>query len=53
MRQNRKTLRYLAILLLVFGKYGQFRWHGGIGFGLTEPADNIIVKAFFPGVSFR
>lgn len=30
---------------LFFGKYGQFRWHAGIGFGLTDPADNIIVKS--------
>ncbi|MCK5068366.1 MAG: hypothetical protein KAR16_13050 [Bacteroidales bacterium] len=30
---------------LFFGKYGQFRWHAGVGFGLTNPADNIIVKS--------
>jgi hypothetical protein len=30
---------------LFFGKYGQFRWHAGVGFGLTDPADNIIVKS--------
>jgi hypothetical protein len=30
---------------LFFGKYGQFRWHAGIGFGLTEPSDNLIVKS--------
>jgi hypothetical protein len=30
---------------LFFVKYGQFRWHAGIGFGLTEPADNIIIKS--------
>jgi len=30
---------------LYFGKYGQFRWHAGVGFGLTNPADNIIVKS--------
>ena len=30
---------------LYFGKYSQFRWHAGVGFGLTDPADNIIVKS--------
>jgi len=30
---------------LYFGKYGQFRWHAGVGFGITDPADNIIVKS--------
>ncbi|MEN8202078.1 MAG: hypothetical protein ABFS28_05730 [Bacteroidota bacterium] len=30
---------------LYFGKYSQFRWHAGLGFGLTDPADNIIVKS--------
>ena len=30
---------------LYFGKYGQFRWHAGVGFGLTNPADNVIVKS--------
>jgi len=30
---------------LYFGKYGQFRWHAGVGFGLTDPADNIIIKS--------
>ena len=30
---------------LFFGKYGQFRWHAGLGFGLTNPADNVIVKS--------
>jgi len=30
---------------LFFGKYLQFRWHAGVGFGLTNPADNIIVKS--------
>lgn len=30
---------------LFFGKYGQFRWHAGVGFGLTDPADNIIIKS--------
>ena len=30
---------------LLFGKYGQFRWHAGVGFGLTNPADNIVVKS--------
>jgi len=30
---------------LFFGKYSQFRWHAGVGFGLTDPADNIIVKS--------
>lgn len=30
---------------LFFGKYGQFRWHAGVGFGLTDPSDNIIIKS--------
>jgi hypothetical protein len=30
---------------LFFGKYGQFRWHAGVGFGLTNPADNVILKS--------
>jgi hypothetical protein len=30
---------------LYFGKYGQFCWHAGVGLGLTDPADNIIVKS--------
>ncbi|MFO7850826.1 MAG: hypothetical protein R6X28_00010 [Bacteroidales bacterium] len=30
-----------------FGKYSQFRWHAGMGFGLTDPADNIIIKSIF------
>jgi hypothetical protein len=30
---------------LFFGKYGQFCWHAGVGLGLTDPADNIIVKS--------
>ncbi len=30
---------------LFFGKYAQFRWHAGVGFGLTDPTDNIIVKS--------
>ncbi len=30
---------------LFFGKYQQFRWHAGVGFGLTDPSDNIIVKS--------
>ena len=30
---------------LYFGKYGQFRWHAGVGFGITNPADNLIVKS--------
>lgn len=30
---------------LYFGKYGQFRWHAGVGFGLTDPADNIVIKS--------
>ena len=32
---------------LFFGKYAQFRWHAGVGFGLTDPADNIIIKSIF------
>jgi len=30
---------------LYFGKYAQFRWHAGLGFGLTDPADNVIIKS--------
>jgi len=30
---------------LNFGKYGQFIWHTGVGFGLTDPTDNIVVKS--------
>ncbi|HKL67933.1 MAG TPA: hypothetical protein VJ877_08590 [Bacteroidales bacterium] len=30
---------------LFFGKYSQFRWHAGVGFGLTDPADNVIIKS--------
>lgn len=30
---------------LFFGKYGQFRWHAGVGFGLTDQADNLIIKS--------
>ena len=30
---------------LFFGKYKQFRWHAGVGFGLTDPADNMIIKS--------
>lgn len=30
---------------LFFGKYAQFRWHAGVGFGLTDPADNVIIKS--------
>jgi hypothetical protein len=30
---------------LYFGKYGQFRWHAGIGFGLTKPSDNFVIKS--------
>lgn len=30
---------------LYLGKYGQFRWHAGVGFGLTDPSDNIIIKS--------
>jgi hypothetical protein len=30
---------------LYLGKYGQFRWHAGIGFGLTDPADNMVIKS--------
>lgn len=29
----------------VFGKNGMIKWHAGIGFGLTNPADNIVVKS--------
>lgn len=32
---------------LFLGKYSQFRWHAGVGFGLTDPADNIIIKSIF------
>jgi hypothetical protein len=30
---------------LFFGKYGQFRWHAGVGFGLTDPSDNMVIKS--------
>lgn len=30
---------------LFFGKFGQFRWHAGVGVGLTGSADNLIVKS--------
>jgi hypothetical protein len=30
---------------LYFGKYGQFKWQAGIGIGLTDPADNLIIKS--------
>ena len=30
---------------LFFGKYLQFRWHTGIGIGLTNPADNVVIKS--------
>ena len=30
---------------LFFGKRGQFRWHAGIGFGLTDPTDKMIIKS--------
>ena len=30
---------------LFFGKYQQFRWHAGVGFGLTDPTDNLIIKS--------
>lgn len=28
-----------------FGKYSQFRWHAGVGFGLTGQADDLIIKS--------
>jgi hypothetical protein len=30
---------------LFFGSRGQFRWHAGIGFGLTDPTDKMIIKS--------
>jgi len=30
---------------LFFGSKQQFRWHAGVGFGLTDPADNLVVKS--------
>lgn len=30
---------------LYFGKYLQFRWQAGVGIGLTQPADNLIIKS--------
>jgi hypothetical protein len=30
---------------LIFGRYGQFKWHAGVGFGLSGGADNLIVKS--------
>lgn len=32
---------------LFFGRYAQFRWHAGVGIGLTGPADNVIIKSIF------
>ena len=28
-----------------FGKYYQFRWQAGLGLGLTDPADGMIIKS--------
>jgi hypothetical protein len=30
---------------LYFGKYLQFRWHAGLGLGLTDPTDGMILKS--------
>jgi hypothetical protein len=30
---------------LFLGKKRQFHWHAGVGFGLTDPADNLVVKS--------
>lgn len=30
---------------LFFGRYGQFRWHAGVGIGLTDPSDNLVIKS--------
>ena len=30
---------------LFFGKYGQFRWHAGVGIGLTGEAEDLVVKS--------
>lgn len=30
---------------LFFGKKQQFRWHAGVGLGLTDPTDNLVVKS--------
>jgi hypothetical protein len=30
---------------LYFGKYYQFCWHAGVGFGLTGTTDNIVIKS--------
>ena len=32
---------------LYFGKNLQFRWHAGVGFGLTDPTDNLVIKSIF------
>jgi len=38
---------------LFFGRYGQFRWHAGVGIGLTNPADNLIVKSILSWEFFK
>ena len=30
---------------LFFGSQKQFRWHAGVGFGLTDPTDKMIIKS--------
>ncbi|MBN2773790.1 MAG: hypothetical protein JXR31_06045 [Prolixibacteraceae bacterium] len=30
---------------IIMGKQGRFIWHTGIGFGLTNPADNLVFKS--------
>lgn len=41
---ERKT--YLFPLVdIIMGKHGRFIWHTGVGFGLTNPADNFIFKS--------
>ncbi len=30
---------------IFFGTHSMIRWHAGIGFGLTDPTDNIIIKS--------
>lgn len=42
--RNQKNYLFPAIDLF-FGRYGQFRWHAGVGIGLTEPADNLLIKS--------
>ena len=39
-----KTYLFPAVDIIM-GKYGRFIWHTGVGFGLTNPADNFVFKS--------